>query len=61
MLLGQRQAEASTLTSHLTRALFIIQGVALTHHSTKVFLGRRYPLDVGNVSSYVHSGAHTIV
>ncbi|KAI9467051.1 CDC14-domain-containing protein [Lactarius psammicola] len=43
---GQRQAEASILTSQLTRALFIIQGVALTHHSTKVFLGRRYPLDV---------------
>ncbi|KAH9062660.1 CDC14-domain-containing protein [Lactarius vividus] len=43
---GQRQAEASALTSQLTQALFIIQGVALTHHSTKVFLGRRYPLDV---------------
>ncbi|KAH9077133.1 CDC14-domain-containing protein [Lactarius deliciosus] len=43
---GQRQAEASTLTSQLTQALVIIQGVALTHHSTKVFLGRRYPLDV---------------
>ncbi|KAI9447994.1 CDC14-domain-containing protein [Lactarius indigo] len=43
---GQRQAEASTLTSQLTQALSIIQGVALTHHSTKVFLGRRYPFDV---------------
>ncbi len=55
ILPGQRQAEASTLTSQLTRALSIIQGVALTHHSTKVFLGRRYPLDVGNVSCHVHS------
>lgn len=34
------------LCSQLTQALSIIQGVALTHHSTKAFLGRKYPLDV---------------
>ena len=55
ILLGQRQAEVSTLTSQLTRALSIIQGIALTHYSTKVFLGRRYSLDVGNMSCRVHS------
>ena len=55
ILLGQRQAEISTLTSQLTRGLSIIQGIALTHHSTKVFLGRRYSLDVGDMFCQVHS------
>ncbi|KAI0005051.1 cell division protein Cdc14 [Russula compacta] len=43
---AQRQTEASVLCSQLAQALSIIQGVALTHHSTKAFLGRKYPLDV---------------
>ncbi|KAN0126800.1 CDC14 domain containing protein [Russula decolorans] len=43
---GQRETEASVLSSQLAQALSIIQGVALTHHSTKAFLGRKYPLDV---------------
>ncbi|KAI0278869.1 cell division control protein 14, SIN component-domain-containing protein [Russula aff. rugulosa BPL654] len=43
---GQREAEASVLSSQLAQALSIIQGVALTHHSTKAFLGRKYPFDV---------------
>jgi hypothetical protein len=38
------------LSSQLAQALSIIQGVALTHHSTKAFLGRKYPLDVNNIS-----------
>ena len=46
-MLGQRETEASVLSSQLAQALSIIQGVALTHHSTKAFLGRKYPLDVG--------------
>ena len=46
ILLGQREAEASVLSSQLAQALSIIQGAALTHHSTKAFLGRKYPLDV---------------
>jgi len=51
---GQRHAEASALTSQLTRALFIIQGVSLTHHSTKAFLGRGYPLDVRKLDLVTH-------
>lgn len=38
------------MSSQLTQALSIIQGVALTHQSTKAFLGRKYPLDVRNIS-----------
>jgi hypothetical protein len=38
------------LSSQLAQALSIIQGVALTHDSTKAFLGRKYPLDVKNIS-----------
>ena len=49
ILIGQRQAEVSVLSSQLIQALSIIQGVALTHQSTKAFLGRKYPLDVRNV------------
>ena len=49
--LGQRQAEAATLSLQLTQALSIIQGVALTHYSTKTFLGRKYPLDVRYLTS----------
>ena len=48
ILIGQRHAEASVLSSQLTQALSIIQGVALTHQSTKAFLGRKYSLDVRN-------------
>ncbi|KAI0268221.1 cell division protein Cdc14 [Gloeopeniophorella convolvens] len=43
---GDRRAEVTTLASQLTQALSVVQGVALTHQSTKAFLGRRYPLDV---------------
>ena len=50
---GQRPAEASVLSSQLTQALSIIQGVALTHNSTKSFLGRKYPLDVCDIHSEV--------
>lgn len=52
ILIGQRQAEASVLSSQLTQALSIIQGVALTHQSTKAFLGRKYPLDVRNFTPW---------
>jgi hypothetical protein len=55
---GQRQAEAATLSSQLTQALSIIQGVALTHHSTKAFLGRKYPLDVRHSLLSVSPDAH---
>ena len=54
-MLGQRETEASVLCSQLVQALSIIQGVALTHHSTKAFLGRKYPLDVKNRSFRVFS------
>ncbi|KAI9513359.1 CDC14-domain-containing protein [Russula earlei] len=45
-LLGQNQAQCSVLNSQLTQALSVIQGVALTHHPTKAFLGRKYSLEV---------------
>lgn len=54
-LLGQRQAEVTVLSSQLTQGLSIVQGVALTHHSTKAFLGRKYPLDVRNIPSGLHT------
>ncbi|KAK7062343.1 carbamoyl-phosphate synthase [Favolaschia claudopus] len=38
--------EVATLTSQLTLALSIIQGVCLIHAPTKVYLGRRYALEV---------------
>ncbi|KAJ6460120.1 cell division control protein 14, SIN component-domain-containing protein [Mycena vitilis] len=40
------EAEVATLTSQLTLALSIIQGVCLTHAPTKTYLGRRYALEV---------------
>ncbi|THH16923.1 hypothetical protein EW146_g3792 [Bondarzewia mesenterica] len=41
-----REAEVVTLSSHLTQCLSIVQGIALAHESSKVFLGRKYPLEV---------------
>ncbi|KAJ7682037.1 cell division control protein 14, SIN component-domain-containing protein [Mycena polygramma] len=40
------EPEVVTLTSQLTLALSIIQGVCLTHAPTKTYLGRRYALEV---------------
>ncbi|KAJ7265362.1 cell division control protein 14, SIN component-domain-containing protein [Mycena haematopus] len=42
----EAEPEVATLTSQLTLALSIIQGVCLTHASTKTYLGRRYALEV---------------
>ncbi|KAF7335250.1 Carbamoyl-phosphate synthase [Mycena sanguinolenta] len=42
----EAEPEVATLTSQLTLALSIIQGVCLTHAPTKIFLGRRYALEV---------------
>ncbi|KAJ6515234.1 cell division control protein 14, SIN component-domain-containing protein [Mycena sanguinolenta] len=42
----EAEPEVATLTAQLTLALSIIQGVCLTHAATKIFLGRRYALEV---------------
>ncbi|KAJ7369076.1 cell division control protein 14, SIN component-domain-containing protein [Mycena albidolilacea] len=42
----EAEPEVATLTSQLTLALSIIQGVCLTHAPTKIYLGRRYALEV---------------
>ncbi|KAJ7784155.1 cell division control protein 14, SIN component-domain-containing protein [Mycena metata] len=43
---AEAEPEVVTLSSQLTVALSIIQGVCLTHAPTKVYLGRRYALEV---------------
>ncbi|KAJ7034153.1 cell division control protein 14, SIN component-domain-containing protein [Mycena alexandri] len=43
---AEAEPEVATLSSQLTVALSIIQGVCLTHAPTKVYLGRRYALEV---------------
>ncbi|KAI0068669.1 CDC14-domain-containing protein [Artomyces pyxidatus] len=43
---GDREAEASTVSAQLVQSLSIVQGVALCHRPTKLFLGRKYPLEV---------------
>ncbi|KAF9450176.1 hypothetical protein P691DRAFT_665953 [Macrolepiota fuliginosa MF-IS2] len=39
-------ADERILASQLTKALSIIQGIALSHDSSKIFLGRKYSLEV---------------
>ncbi|KAI0832921.1 cell division control protein 14, SIN component-domain-containing protein [Trametes gibbosa] len=41
-----KTGDATTLAGQLSRAMAIIQGVALTHQSSKQSLGRRYSLEV---------------
>ncbi len=41
------------LASQLTRALYITQGIALSHDSSKTFLGRKYCLEVSCSPFYV--------
>ncbi|KAH9854842.1 CDC14-domain-containing protein [Lenzites betulinus] len=41
-----KKGDATTISSQLSRAMAIIQGVALTHKSSKQTLGRRYSLEV---------------
>ncbi|KAA1466468.1 CDC14-domain-containing protein [Dentipellis sp. KUC8613] len=43
---GDRQSEAMTLSSQLARALSVVQGIALSHNPSKIFLARKYPLEV---------------
>ncbi|KAJ7181587.1 cell division control protein 14, SIN component-domain-containing protein [Mycena crocata] len=42
----EAEPEVATLTSQLSLALSIIQGVCLTHAATKTYLGRKYALEV---------------
>src|SRR4051794_9913556 len=42
----EREADALTLSSQLSASLVLIQGIALNHNPTKVWLGRKYPLEV---------------
>ncbi|KAI0316116.1 cell division protein Cdc14 [Amylostereum chailletii] len=47
---SERSAEASTLSSQLVQALALVQGVALVHHRSKIFLGRKHSVEVGGIS-----------
>ncbi|TFK72043.1 hypothetical protein BDN72DRAFT_887409 [Pluteus cervinus] len=42
----EREADAMHLSSQLAAALTLIQGIALHHPATKVWLGRKYPLEI---------------
>ncbi|KAI0677741.1 cell division control protein 14, SIN component-domain-containing protein [Trametes maxima] len=42
----EKKSEVSTLAAQLARAMAVVQGVALTHKSSKQYLGRRYSLEV---------------
>lgn len=48
---AEREAEVATLASQLMQALSIMQGVALNHHGSKQYLGRRYALEVQHSST----------
>lgn len=41
-----RDNDVSRMVSQLSRALSITQGAALIHHGSKVYLGRKYALEV---------------
>lgn len=40
--------ELNVICSQLYQLLSVIQGIALHHTASKVYLGRRYPLEVGD-------------
>ncbi|KAI0053603.1 CDC14-domain-containing protein [Auriscalpium vulgare] len=42
----ERESEATSLAAQLVQSLNIIQGVALTHQASKLFLGRKYSLEL---------------
>lgn len=43
---GSRDADAAILGKHAAQALSLVQGIALSHASSKRWLSRRYPLQV---------------
>ena len=42
----ERETELNVVCSQLYQLLSVIQGIALHHTTSKVYLGRRYPLEV---------------
>jgi len=57
------EEQIQTLSSQLSESLTIMQGVALNHDPTKIFLGRKYPLELyakHGRSAVVHIGVNGI-